>query len=226
MLAKKNAFALGIAVFVGTNLYQQPVAGQQAGKEAELKRAVSEIASARITQALDRYWNDRDGFSLSPMKLEEAVSEHDTERVKKLDEENPTIWKSVDPVFAGRYRQLQAPVNDKHVKNAGATRRLITDGINDAVGARGGGSTSGMLRVFGGAETEWILRQLYRATAPPISETQFTSELRPKIFYSGSGDSEAQNSFKRALDKFRQAEATMSEAQQAVFRQEILAYFD
>ncbi len=227
MLPKKIAFAFGIAVFVGSNLNQQPVVGQQPGKDEEFERAASEIASARINQALRRYWNDQDGFSLPPMKAEEAVSEYDTERIKKLDEENPTIWKSIDPIFADRYRHLQAPVNDKHLKSLRATRALITEGINDAVDARGGGSTSGMLRAFGGAETEWILRQLYSSSAPSISKTQFTSKLRSNIFYQDStGDPEAQRSFERAIDKFRQAEATMSDAQQATFRREILAYFE
>src|SRR5947209_9567407 len=129
--------------------------------------------------------------------------------------------------FRCRYRHRQAPVNDKHLKNLRATRALITEGINDAVDARGGGSTSGMLRAFGGAETEWILRQLYSSSAPSISKTQFTSKLRSNIFYQDSTDDpEAQRSFERAIDKFRQAEATMSDAQQATFRREILAYFD
>jgi hypothetical protein len=200
---------------------------QQTGEDHELKRVASEIAAARITRALNQYWNDRDGFSLPPMKVDDAVSEHDTERIKTLVEENPTIWKSIDPVFADRYRQLQAAVNDRHLENAGSMRRLIMEGINDAVGARGGGSTSGMLRVFGSAETEWILRQLYSAAPPSTSKTQFASELQSKIFYFDStGDSDAQASFKRALNKFRQAEAMMKDAQQAVFRSEVLAYFD
>src|SRR5439155_9859520 len=76
--SEKIALAFGIAVFVGSNLNQQPVVGQQPGKDEEFERAASEIASARINQALRRYWNDQDGFSLPPMKAEEAVSEYDT----------------------------------------------------------------------------------------------------------------------------------------------------
>jgi hypothetical protein len=139
---------------------------QQDGEDAEFKRAASEIASARIHQALHQYWNDQDGFSLSPMDLQYVVSKFDTERIKKLDEEHSTIWKSVDPIFADHYCQLQAPVNDKHLKDLQAVRRLITEGINEAVDARGSGSASHMLLVFGAAETEWILRQLYRSSAP------------------------------------------------------------
>src|SRR5207253_8656804 len=124
-------------------------------------------------------------------------------------------------------KKLLSRSASQHLKSLRATRALITEGINDAVDARGGGSTSGMLRAFGGAETEWILRQLYSSSAPSISKTQFTSKLRSNIFYQDStGDPEAQRSFERAIDKFRQAEATMSDAQQATFRREILAYFE
>src|SRR5207253_10750438 len=116
---------------------------------------LSEIASARINQALRRYWNDQDGFSLPPMKAEEAVAEYDTERIKKLDEENPTIWKSIDPIFADRYRHLQAPVNDQRRNNLRAPRPLITQGINDAVHPRGAAHTSAILRSSGGPEPDW-----------------------------------------------------------------------
>ena len=39
MLPKKIALAFGIAVFVGSNLNQQPVVGQQPGKDEEFERA-------------------------------------------------------------------------------------------------------------------------------------------------------------------------------------------
>jgi hypothetical protein len=56
-----------------------------------------------------------------------------------------------------------------------------------------------------------------------MAKTQFISELRSNIFYEGAP--EVSPPFERAIDRFRQAEATMSDAQQAVFRREILAYF-
>lgn len=122
---------------------QQDAEDTELKRDAEFKRAASEIASARIHQALHQHWNDQDGFSLSPMDLQYVVSKFDTERIKKLDEEHSTIWKSVDPIFADHYCQLQAPVNDKHLKHLEAVRRLITESINEAVYAdhRYGGFT-------------------------------------------------------------------------------------
>lgn len=61
---------------------QQDAEDTELKRDAEFKRAASEIASARIHQALHQHWNDQDGFSLSPMDLQYVVSKFDTERIK------------------------------------------------------------------------------------------------------------------------------------------------
>ena len=219
---------LGFAIAVSINFgLSQPLAmGQQANDNDRLERAVEEIASARINEAVKQHWNDKEGFSLSPTKLEDAVSADDTEHIKKLLENYPTIWKSTGPAFAKRYRDLQGPVNEKRLQNAPVLRKLIADGIAKAVSARGGGSTSGMLRVFAEAETEWILHEVCSARIPTISDAQFTDKLRSEVFYTGEQEEpEARASFNDALAKFRQAEALMNPIQRAAFRREILAYF-
>src|SRR5206468_10593532 len=73
-----------------------------------------EIADSRLAEAVKSYWSKRTGFSMPPMKLEEAVTTRDSDRIKQREEENPTIWKYVDPKFAEGYARRQRPINARH----------------------------------------------------------------------------------------------------------------
>src|SRR6266487_3248313 len=74
-------------------------------------RAIKEIADSRLREAMQSHWNDSTGFSMAPIQLESAVEGRDSDRIKQLEEEYPTIWKSVGPKFAQEYARRQRPIN-------------------------------------------------------------------------------------------------------------------
>ena len=199
--------------------------GQNDGKDSN--GAAAQIAEARIAEAVKTHWTNDTGFSLAPLKLQETVTEDDSDQIKQLEEKYPTAWKDVDEKFADAYAKRQEPLNNKLLKDAASLRNQINEAILAACQLRGGGSASAQLFKFSRAETEWILTQVQNGTAPEMSDQEFADQLRANVFYLDGkpADAKQEKEFSRCVTLFSKAEDSLTPTQRSVLRAQVVEYF-
>lgn len=221
----KITIAASLGLLIMVQAYSAPP-----DEEELYYRVARQIAEARMAAAVKSHWSDETGFAMPPVELAQAVEDSDSPEILELKKKYVTAWKVIDDKFAEAYASRQAPLNDKHLKNAAVLRKNIAGAIEAIGHVRGGGSTSAMLLKYAKAQTEWILRQLWNgATAPEVEQEQFLSKLREAVFYYNDThtptDPRDAKEFSRGTTLLSKSESPLTPGQRAVVRQAILDYF-